>query len=127
MSKTLKSLLAEANAAVEQISAYEAILLHKTGDVVFVDLREPAELAAQGKVPGAVHIPRGLLEFHLAPDSPMHNPVFDGSRRVVFYCASGGRSALAGLTALHLGLPSPAHVEGGFGAWLGATGPVEGV
>lgn len=125
MSKGLKDLLTEANAVVDQISAYEAIKLLERDDILFVDLREWGELEREGKIPGALHIPRGVFEFHFAADSPLHNPALDTDKKLVFYCASGGRSALAGLSAHRLGLAQPAHVEGGFGAWKAAGGPVD--
>ena len=91
--KTVKTMLAEAEAAVPRISPDEAKALVGRADVLFLDVREPAEVAASGKVPGAVAIPRGLVEFRADPESALHVPDFDRSKTVVAYCASGGRSA----------------------------------
>jgi rhodanese-related sulfurtransferase len=121
-----KALLAEANAAVETIPAADAVALAGREDVVLVDLRDPRELDREGRIPGAFHCPRGMLEFWIDPESPYHKPVFGEDKRFVFFCAGGWRSALAAQTAQQMGLGPVAHVEGGFGAWKKAGGPVEG-
>ncbi len=120
-----KALLEEANAKVETVPAEAAVRLHGREDVVFVDLRDPRELEREGRVPGAFHCPRGMLEFWIDPESPYHKPVFAEDKRFVFFCAGGWRSALAAATAQEMGLTPVAHVEGGFGAWKKAGGPVE--
>ena len=120
-----KALLEEANARVETISAAQAVGLHGRDDVVFVDLRDPRELEREGRMPGAVHCPRGMLEFWIDPESPYHKPVFAEDKRFVFFCAGGWRSALAAATAKEMGLKPVAHLGGGFGAWKEAGGPVE--
>ena len=120
-----KALLDEANAKIKTLSADDALALHGREDVVFVDLRDPRELEREGKVPGAFHCPRGMLEFWIDPDSPYHKPVFAQDKRFVFFCAGGMRSALAAATAQEMGLNPVAHIEGGFGAWREAGGPVE--
>src|SRR5215213_7488540 len=102
MATTVKQMLDAANAAVPRIGAAEAKKLHEEGRAVFVDLREPAEVAASGKVPGALEIPRGLLEFRADPNNPDRNAAFQ-KPVVVTYCASGGRAALAGKTLQELG------------------------
>jgi rhodanese-related sulfurtransferase len=85
MKKGYKELLAEANAAVETIPAAAATHLFGDPTVVFVDIRDSAELARDGKIPGAVHVPRGSLEFAVDPESPMHKPVFGEQKKFVFY------------------------------------------
>lgn len=120
-----KALVDEANAKVETVPATEAIALHGRDDVVLVDLRDPRELEREGKVPGAFHCPRGMLEFWIDPESPYHKPVFAQEKRFVFFCAGGMRSALAAATAHEMGLKPVAHIGGGFGAWRQAGGPVE--
>ena len=87
--KSAKQLLAEANSEVEQISAAQAIDLIDDDSIVFVDVRETGE-AEQGMVPGAVHAPRGMLEFYVDPESPMHKDLFAQDKKFVFYCGSGG-------------------------------------
>jgi rhodanese-related sulfurtransferase len=121
-----KALLDEANAKVETIPAAEAVPLLGDGSVVFVDLRDPRELEREGRIPGAVHCPRGMLEFWIDPESPYHKPVFAEDKRFVFFCAGGWRSALAAAAAQDMGLKPVAHLGGGMGAWKAAGGPVEG-
>ena len=120
-----KALLAEANAKIETIPAAEAVGLAGREDIVLVDLRDPRELEREGKVPGALHCPRGMLEFWIDPESPYHKPVFAEDKRFVFFCAGGWRSALSAATAKEMGLQPVAHIEGGFSAWREAGGPVE--
>ena len=120
-----KAMVADANAAIETVPVKEAVTLHGRDDVVLVDLRDPRELEREGRIPGAVHCPRGMLEFWIDPESPYHKPVFAEDKRFVFFCAGGMRSALAAATAKEMGLKPVAHMEGGFGAWREAGGPVE--
>jgi rhodanese-related sulfurtransferase len=120
-----KAMVDEANARIETVPAAEAVKLHGRDDVVLVDLRDPRELEREGKIPGAFHCPRGMLEFWIDPQSPYHKPVFAEDKRFVFFCAGGMRSALAAATAQEMGLRPVAHIEGGFGAWQKAGGPVE--
>ena len=120
-----KALLAEANAKIDTMPIQDALAVHGRDDMVFVDLRDPRELERDGRVPGAFHCPRGMLEFWIDPESPYHKPVFAQDKRFVFFCAGGMRSALSAATASHMGLRPVAHLEGGFGAWKKAGGPVE--
>src|ERR1700720_2507425 len=94
-------------------------------DVVFVDLRDIRELNREGRMPGAFHCARGMLEFWIDPESPYHKPIFAQDKRFVFFCAGGWRSALAAQTAQRMGLRPVAHIAGGFGAWRKAGGTVE--
>ncbi len=125
ITKGYKALLAEANASVRTLSVEEAKALHGTRDVVFVDLRDPRELEREGKMPGAFHCPRGMLEFWIDPESPYAKPVFQEDKTFIFFCAGGWRSALAAKTAQEMGLKPVAHVEGGFGAWKKSGAPVQ--
>lgn len=125
ITKGYKALLAEAEALVETVTVEAAIGLVGREDTVLVDLRDPRELARDGRVPGAFHCPRGMLEFWIDPESPYAKPVFQQERRFVFFCGGGWRSALAARTALEMGLAPVAHVAGGFAAWVKAGGPVE--
>jgi rhodanese-related sulfurtransferase len=120
-----RELVEAAEREIETLSVGEALELHGREDVVFVDIRDPRELAREGRMPGAFSCPRGMLEFWIDPDSPYHKPVFAQEKRFVFFCAGGLRSALATQTAQHMGLRPVAHVRGGFGAWRDAGGPVE--
>lgn len=125
MAKGYKQLLDEANAVVGAVTPTEAQALLGREDVLFVDLRDPRELARDGKIPGAFHCPRGMLEFWIDPDSPYHKPQFAAGKQIVFYCASGWRSALAGRTAIEMGLDGVRHLQGGISAWKQAGGAVE--
>ncbi len=123
--RSAKELVADANTRVKTVSAQEAKSLLEDSETVFVDLRDTSELARDGKIPGAVHGSRGMLEFALDPALPYHNPVFSSGKKVLFYCASGGRSALAADTAQKMGLSGVSHLGGGFKGWTEADGPVE--
>lgn len=127
ITKGIKQLLAEANAAVETMTAKDAVANLADAKILFVDLRDPRELQREGKIPNAFHCPRGMLEFWLDPESPYHKPVFAEGRKFLFYCASGWRSALAAKTAREMGLDNVAHIGGGFTAWKEAGGAVEAV
>jgi rhodanese-related sulfurtransferase len=123
--KPAKDLVTQANAAVDTVSVEDAAGLVGKEGVVFVDVREPAEWQA-GHVPDAVHVPRGLLEFKADPSLPaMHEKALDPDKRLVVYCASGGRSALAAKTLKDMGYPNVANMLGGFGGWSQAGKPVQ--
>ena len=125
ITKGYKALVAEADAAVETLSVAEAQDLLEQEEVVFVDLRDPRELEREGRMPGAFHCPRGMLEFWIDPESPYAKPVFQQDKRFVFFCGGGWRSALAAKAAQDMGLKPVAHVAGGFAAWKKAGAPVE--
>ena len=122
--KTAQQMVMEANAQVPAISPQEARSLLGRADVVFLDVREPAEVAASGKVPGAIAIPRGLVEFRADPTSPLHDAAFDRAKTIVAYCASGGRAALVGKTLKEMGYRTVRNL-GGFKGWVDAGGEVE--
>lgn len=124
VAKGFRQLLAEAAAVVEGVSVAEALELVGRGDVVFVDVRESHE-HAQARIPGSVHAPRGFLEFIADPEGPAHNPALSSGKRLILYCGSGTRSALAGRTLAEMGLTDLANLEGGFQAWIQAGGPCE--
>lgn len=121
LKKPAKQMLAEARAAIQTIPVAEAMALQ--GSAQFVDVREPGEVAA-GTVPGAVAVPRGLLEFAADPDSPTHKPQFSAGKKLVLFCASGGRSALATKTLADMGFTDLCDIAGGFTAWKAAGGTV---
>ncbi len=123
--KGFKTLIAEANASIRTISVQDAIALMGHEDVVFVDLRETVERQASGAVRGAVHAPRGFLEFIVDPEGPMHRPEIEADKTLVLYCASGGRSTLAAKTLQDMGFRDVCHIAGGFQAWQQAGGDVE--
>ena len=120
-----KQLVAEANANIETLSIESAIALYGDANTVLVDIRDVRELKREGKVPGALHAPRGMLECWVDPDSPYYREIFGSGKKFVFFCAGGLRSALATAQLQRMGLEPVAHIEGGFGAWRDAGGPVE--
>jgi rhodanese-related sulfurtransferase len=123
MTSTVVELVARAKSQIESLTPDEVARQAAAGAVV-VDLREPAELAQEGMIEGAVHAPRGMLEFYADRSSPYHRDELDPSRRTILYCASGGRSALAAVTLTALGYADVAHLDGGLKAWLAAGRPV---
>ncbi len=124
LKKGFRQLLAEADAAVVTVSVDEAMALHGQDEVAFIDVRESNERAA-GFVAGSFHAPRAFLEFMVDPESPMYQEVFGSGRRLVLYCGSGGRSALAAKTLEEMGVAKVSHMAGGIAAWSQAGGPLE--
>ncbi len=124
LTRTHKQLLDEAMARIETVPTADAVRLHGDPNVVFVDIRDPRELEREGMIPGALHAPRGMLEFWIDPTSPYFKNVFGSGKRFLFYCQSAWRSALATQTVHDMGLKPVAHVGGGFKAWKEAGGPV---
>jgi rhodanese-related sulfurtransferase len=124
MKKTAKSLVDEAMVQVTTYTPEQARALHGHPGVQFVDVRDVRELEREGVIPGAIHAPRGMLEFWVDPSSPYHRDVFAQDKEYVLFCALGWRSALATKTLMDMGLERVAHVGGGFTAWKEAGGPV---
>ena len=122
--RSAQSLVEAAAAAITGIEAPDAIALMGNASVQLVDIRDPRELARDGRIPGAFHCPRGMLEFWIDPASPYHKPVFAEDKRFVFFCGSGWRSALATKAAQDMGLAPVAHIRGGITAWIAAGGPI---
>lgn len=125
MAKTAMQLVAEAKARIENLDVEQVAKELESGDVVLVDLREPGERTEHGAIPGAIHAPRGMLEFYADPTMPYHIEALDPGKRVIVHCAAGGRSALAAATLQELGYTNVAHLDGGFTAWKDAGQPVE--
>ena len=124
MPTSVKELLAAANAAVPRIGRDEAAALIAGGNALVVDVRDSSELQASGKIAGAMHVSRGMLEFKADPASPYHDPAFAPDRTVLLYCASGGRSALAGKALQDLGYKDVRNL-GAFKDWAEHGGAVE--
>jgi rhodanese-related sulfurtransferase len=127
MAKTSADLVEEAKQRVQNLTVDQVAVEIEQGDALLVDLREPSERQEQGAIPGAVHAPRGMLEFWADPTSAYHRTEFDPNRRVIVHCAGGGRSALAADTLQQMGYANVAHLDGGFNAWKTANRPVEDV
>ncbi|MBN9544546.1 MAG: rhodanese-like domain-containing protein [Alphaproteobacteria bacterium] len=124
MPATVKEMLDAANAVVPKITMEEATALAAAGKAVIVDVRDSAELAEAGKVQGAVHIPRGSLEFRADAGTSYHDPRLDPAKTVILYCAAGSRAPLAGKASKDMGYADVRNL-GGFKAWVDAGGAVE--
>ncbi|WP_274628852.1 rhodanese-like domain-containing protein [Arvimicrobium flavum] len=124
MATNVKELMAAANAAVPKITPSEARKLIAEQNALVVDVRDTTELQASGKVKGAVHVPRGMLEFRADADTPYHDKNFTKDRPIIVYCASGGRSALSGKLLKDFGY-SNVHNLGAFKDWAESGGEVE--
>ena len=124
MATSVKDMLAAANAAVPKVTYEEAKELIDSGNALVVDVRDAPEVAASGKVAGALHVSRGMLEFRADPESPFHHEEFAKDRTVILYCASGGRSALAGKALQDLGFTDVRNL-GGFQGWAEAGGAID--
>ncbi len=122
--KTAKQLVEEALAQIETMSVSQVLDALARNEVLLVDLRDIRELKHEGKIEGAVHVPRGMLEFWIDPESSYHKAELTTDKKLVFFCAAGWRSALATKTAMEMGFENVAHIEGGFGGWRDADAPV---
>lgn len=127
MAMSAAELVAEAKQRIENLTVDQVAEELERGDVLLADLREPDERVQNGVIPGAVHAPRGMLEWWADPTSSYHRPEFDPHRRIILHCASGGRSALAADMLHRLGYTNVAHLDGGLKAWKEAGRPVESV
>lgn len=125
ITKGIKELCEAAEAEIETLTAAEALALHDDPGVTFVDLRDIRELWREGAIRGAVHAPRGMLEFWVDPESPYHRDLFASGNKFVFFCAGGLRSALATQAVQNMGMTPVAHIAGGYAAWKEAGGPTE--
>jgi rhodanese-related sulfurtransferase len=120
MVTSVRQMLETANAAVPKITPDQASDMIKKGNTLVVDVRDAPEVSASGKIAGAVNVSRGMLEFRADPDSSYHDKNFDKEKTVILYCASGGRSALAGKVLKDMGYDKVYNV-GGFKDWTGAV------
>ena len=119
-----QALINGAMAQIETVPLDQAQELLSDSDTVFVDIRDVRELEREGMIPNALHAPRGMLEFWVDPDSPYYKPIFGEGKRLVLYCASAWRSALATETLQKMGVPNVCHLEGGFSSWKKAGLPI---
>ncbi len=126
MKKTAAQLVAEATEEIVTLTPADALKMQQNGEAVLVDIRDIRELAKSGRVPGAVHAPRGMLEFWVDPESPYHREVFaQQGKTYIFFCAAAWRSALATRDMQNMGLAPVAHIEGGFTKWAEDKMPVD--
>ena len=119
-----QELIAQAREEIETVPLLQAKDFLEDPNTVFVDIRDVRELEREGMIPNALHAPRGMLEFWVDPDSPYFKPIFGEGKRLVLYCASAWRSALATETLKRMGVPAVCHLEGGFTAWKKADLPI---
>jgi rhodanese-related sulfurtransferase len=124
MALTVKQMMEAANAAVPKLTAAQAREMIEKGNTLVVDVRDAPEVEKSGKVAGAVHVSRGMLEFRADPESPYHDNNFSKDKTVILYCASGGRSALAGKVLKDMGYDEVYNV-GAFKDWAEGGGAVE--
>lgn len=122
--KGFKQMIAEAQAQVAHLDAEQAREMMQHDDVVVLDVREAHE-RQQGYIPGSLHVPRGYLEFICDPEGPMHNPAVASNKRLILYCGSGGRSALACRTLKEMGFDWVYNLAGGMQGWAGSGYDVE--
>jgi rhodanese-related sulfurtransferase len=124
MATSVKQMLEAANAAVKKITPVEASDMIAKGNVLVLDVRDAPEVEKSGKIAGAVNVSRGLLEFRADPESPYYDKNFDKAKPVILYCASGGRSALAGKVLKDMGYAEVYNV-GAFKDWVDTGGSVD--
>ena len=122
--KTAQDYLAEANAVVPKISVEGAIARHTTGEAVFIDVRDGSEIAETGTIAGALHIPRGFVEFAADDATPFHNDALTKDSEIILVCGAGGMAALTGKTLIDMGYTNVSNA-GGFQAWKDAGGATE--
>jgi rhodanese-related sulfurtransferase len=124
VTKTVKMLVAEAKEQTNSISPADAHARQHSGDAILIDIRDIRELQRDGRIEGAFHAPRGMLEFWADPESPYHKEIFATERELVLFCASSWRSALAAKTLQDMGLSNIHDMNGGFTAWKTAGLPI---
>ena len=120
-----KQLLAEANAVIETVSVQDLVYMMDDPDVLLVDVRGTSEREKEGALPGSIHAPRGLLEFHADPESPAYNADLGRDCKLVLFCGTGGRSALATKTLVDMGYTDVCSLAGGASAWIAAGNRLE--
>ena len=125
VTQPVSEMIAAARLLINQVSVHEAAELQRLDAAILIDLRDVRELQKMGIVPRAFHAPRGMLEFWADPDSPYHKPVFCTDKKLVLFCASGLRSALAARTLQDMGMDNVLDMEGGFTEWKMQDLPVD--
>ena len=123
--KTVHDMVEEAKTRIQNLSIGQLQAELAAGGIQLLDIRDVRERQALGWIPGALHVPRGMLEFWVDPTSPYYRGRVDPEKRIVLYCAAGGRSALAADVLREMGFPDVAHLEVGFNGWSSAGMPVE--
>lgn len=116
-SKSAADLVKEAKGQIDNLNPQQVHEEISNGNATLIDIREAEELQQNGKIEGAIHAPRGMLEFYADPSQPYHRPEFNKDKKLILHCASGGRSALAATTLKQMGYENVAHLDGGIKAW----------
>lgn len=124
--KGIKQLLGEANALVGSLTAERAQIYVNSDRAVFIDVRDKEECERDGIIPGSIHAPRGILEFKIDPQAPVHDEIFAQDKQFIFYCTVGWRSALSAKTAADMGLSTVFSLEGGLTRWKQVGGSIAG-
>lgn len=124
VTKGIRQLVSEAEQHVSAVSIEDAVKRLDDENTQFVDIRDVRELWREGTIPGALHVPRGMIEFWVDPDSPYHKPVFAADKTFLLFCASNWRSALATKALMEMGMTNVCHLEGGFNKWKEHDAPV---
>ena len=122
---SVKKLVESAKKQIKNLEVNDAIKMHTNKNNLFIDVRDIREIQKYGRIFGAKHVPRCMLEFWIDPESPYHKHFFNDNYHFIFYCASDWRSALATLSAKEIGLLNTSHLVGGFNRWLEEKGPIE--
>ena len=122
---TVMELVENAKRQIHNLEVCDAIKMHSNKTNLFIDVRDIREIKKTGRIFGAKHVPRCMLEFWIDPESPYHKKFFNDNYHFIFYCASDWRSALATLSAKEIGLLNTSHLVGGFNKWLKEKGPIE--
>lgn len=126
ITKGFRQLVDDATARIKTYSVDDVRARLGDDRLQLVDIRDVRELQRQGIVPGAIHAPRGMLEFWVDPASPYYRPELgDESKEYVLFCGAGWRSALATQTLMDMGMTNVAHIEGGFAAWAESGAPTQ--
>ena len=122
--KSVATMIKQAEKKIKTLTPKKAREMQKKNKAILVDIRDVRELQIEGVVPGAVHAPRGMLEFWIDPKSPYYKEVFGEDKTYIFFCAAAGRSALATKDVQGMGLKPVAHIKGGFALWKKEKLPV---
>ena len=125
LKNSVNDLIIKAKKSIRHLTTEEAVKLHVDKNNLFIDLRDIREISKSGRILGAKHVPRGMLEFWIDPNSPYHKEFFNHDFHFIFYCASDWRSALSTETANNIGLLNTSHMLGGFSRWVELNGPIE--
>jgi rhodanese-related sulfurtransferase len=125
LKNSVLDLVESAKKEINKIDTSDALKFHNDKTNLFIDVRDIREIQKSGRIFGAKHVPRCMLEFWIDPKSPYHKKIFNDDVRFIFYCASDWRSALATQTANNIGLLNTAYLLGGFNKWLELKGPID--